>query len=127
MSAFTPTDIEVRVRLSADYYNTLMSKYIDSIRMGRKCAKEELNKLMIISIYIEMLKEYIPLICIDPLNSSTDYDNNCISEETLQVMSDKLSKLIETPFNPAGYNYSGVPAGNVGVGSMQIGCNFIVS
>ena len=127
MATFSQTDIEARIRLSKDGYNTLLDKYINSIKMGRKCALEELNTLLVISTYIEILEDYYPLVCFDPSNSNFEYNNNCVSEEEIQLIADKLSKLINIEFKPAGYNYSGLPYIPQGIGVMQIGCNFVVS
>ena len=132
MATLSQLDIDVRILLSKKAYVEMTNKYISQLRIGKKSACDLEERLWLMDIYISMLEDYTPCSsCPDPSSTQTaDNDPcrfNCVSEEEIQRISDKLSQLGGIVFQPIGFQYQGALPVQGGIGSMQIGCNFIVS
>jgi len=120
---FSQLDLNVRLQLSGQKYSEWLNDYINALRYGKKTTIEIQNKLFILSVYIDMMLDYKIYQC-DPTTYSNT--NNCLTETEIESVFDKLSKLTGICFQPYGYKYIG-SENSQGIGSMQIGCNFIVS
>ncbi len=120
MNSLSSLDLQVRLQLSGQAYSDLLSKYIDSLRWGKRDIILFESKLLLLGIYIELLSDYLVCEC------SIDCTNNCLNETQAQLICDKISDLTNICFQPLGFNYIG-DAKQGGIGKMQIGCNFIVS
>ena len=121
MSTLSQLDLDVRLQLSGIAYSDLMSKYIDSLRLGKKDYLLLQSKLLALNIYIEILLGYSVSTC-----SVDNTDYNCVTEEEAQLIFDKISKLTNICFQPIGFVYAG-SEGYFGVDAMEIGCDFIIS
>jgi len=120
MATVSSLDLEVRLQIAGQKYSEILSKYVDSLRYGKKSFKSFENKLQLLGIYIELLQDFVVDEC------GYDNTNNCMTEEDAQLVADKISKLTGYCFQNLGYRYSGDRAQS-GISKMQIGCNFVVS
>ena len=98
MSTLSQTDLTVRLQLIGQEYSSLCNTYVNDLKWGKKCAKTEWKKLILLSSYISLLEDY-----------NVGEDDNCITETQLQTMLDNTSKLIKICFKPIGFSYSTTP------------------
>ena len=94
MLYFNETDLLVRIQLSICKYAELANAYSNNLKYGIKCCDSNLNKLLLLNGYINILKNYKP-------NSS----NNCLTENEVQIISDNISKLTGLCFQPINFEY----------------------
>lgn len=58
MSIFNQIDIDVRLQLIGCKYAELANIYANDLKYGRKCAKSNLKKLIILNAYIELIEKF---------------------------------------------------------------------
>ena len=117
--ALQQTDVIMRAYSTSCEVGNLTDKYVSNLMMGT-CVKDLEKTLLILDVYTNLLNSYTVCGC------GTDCTNNCITEEEVLIISDKISKLTGLCFEPIGYSYPNAISGS-GIGAMQIGCDFIVS
>ena len=120
---FSQLDLNVRLQLSGQKYSEWLGDYINALRYGKRTIIEIQNKLFLLGVYIEMMMDYKVYNCNPTTYTNT---NNCLTETEIEEVFDKISKLTELCFQPYGFKYAG-SQNSQGIGSMQIGCDFIVS
>jgi hypothetical protein len=100
MSKISILDLDVRLFLVKESYVNIIDDYINSLKFGKQNVKNIRNKLILIDVYITLLNNY---------NFSNNDSNliNCISEDKLKLVFDKLSSLTGICFQPIGYKYIG--------------------
>lgn len=87
-------DINVRLQLSCCKYAELVNAYANNLKYGIKICKDNVDKLILINGYIELLKKY---------KIGSDY--NCVTEIEIQLICDRLSKLLNLCFKYIGFPY----------------------
>ena len=100
MNTLSKLDIKVRLQLSGQKYSEILSKYIDSLKWGKKNSILLETKLTLLGIYIELLLDYTTL------DNSPTPINNCLTESQAQLITDKISKLTNICFQPIGFVYN---------------------
>tara|TARA_R110000868_G_scaffold63178_2_gene190413 strand:- start:1101 stop:1391 length:291 start_codon:yes stop_codon:yes gene_type:complete len=95
MANISQTDLIVRLQLLGCKYGELSSTFANNLKFGRKCAKTEWKKLILLGVYISILEDY-------HINDTV----NCLTELQLSKMLEKASKLTDICFKPYGFNYT---------------------
>ena len=87
-------DINVRLQLACCKYAELANAYANNLKYGIKTCKDNINKLLLINGYIEILKKY-----------KTGSDTNCVTEVEIQLICDRLAKLLDLCFKYINFPY----------------------
>lgn len=87
-------DINARLQLSCCKYAELANAYANNLKYGIKTCKENVDKLLLINGYIELLKKY-----------KIGSDKNCVTEIEIQLICDKLAKLLNLCFKYINFPY----------------------
>ena len=95
MSSITQQDINVRLQLSGCAFSDLALRFNNDLRYGRKCVTKNRIDLMLLNIYIEMLECY-----------NIDSTSNCLTEDEIQLVIEKISTLTGVCFMPIGFTYT---------------------
>lgn len=91
------TDIDVRLQLAGCAYSELSARFNDDLRYGRKCVTKNRIDLMLLNVYLEMLE------CYDITS-----EDNCLTEDEIQLIIEKISSLTGICFMPIGFTYEGI-------------------
>jgi hypothetical protein len=91
---YSEQDLTVRAQLIGIEYSNLVNTYVNDLKWGKKAAKTEWKKLILLQAYITLLENY-----------DITSDKNCITETQLTTMLNQISKLTGLCFKPAGYTY----------------------
>lgn len=94
MNDITEQDILVRLQLTSCKIGTLSNTYVNNLKWGRKEAKISWKELILLDVYLKLIEKY-------DLTS----DNNCITEDELTSLFDKISTLTKLCFKPYGFSY----------------------
>lgn len=94
MLVFNQTDLNVRLQISSCKYAEIASAYANNLKYGIPCSRANLNKLILLNGYIDLLENY-----------QVGSDKNCITEKEAQEIADKISKLICVCFQYIGFPY----------------------
>lgn len=95
MSNISQQDLDVRLQLLGCEYGELTSIFANNLKWGKKCAKTEWKKLILLGIYISILEDY-----------QIDNEVNCLTEDQLSEMLNKASKLSDICFRPYNFTYT---------------------
>jgi hypothetical protein len=98
MDYISQQDLDVRMQLTGCKFGQLTNEFADNLKYGRKCIVENQRNLVLLNAYLELLECY-------KVASGTIY-KNCITEEQLALMLDKISKLINICFQPYDFTYT---------------------
>jgi len=88
-------DILVRLQLTNQKYSILANNYVNALKWGNKKAKTSWKELIVLDVYMNIIENY-----------NLDSDNNCITEDELKIIFDKISKLTNICFKPFGFSYT---------------------
>ncbi len=94
MLVLNQTDLDVRLQIAGCKYAEIANAYANTLKYGLKCSSDNLNKLLLLNGYIEILENYI-----------VGSDKNCISEVEIQLICDNISKLIDYCFQWINFPY----------------------
>ena len=94
MLKFNQVDLNVRLQISSCKYAEIANAYANNLKYGISCSKSNLNKLILLNGYIDLLKNY-----------EVGSDKNCITEQEAQEIADKISKLICVCFQYINFPY----------------------
>lgn len=91
---FNQNDVNVRLQLACCKYAELVNAYANNLKYGIKTCKDNINKLLLINGYIDILKKY-------KIGSS----KNCVTETEIQLIGDKLGILLDLCFKYINFPY----------------------
>lgn len=101
MPNLTQLDINVYLQLSNCCFSSQSAEFTKDLKWGRKCSEQTRMSLMLLSILIEILNCY-----------RVGEDDNCYTEEEIQVLVQNIGNLTGICFKPPGYAYT-IPTGYV--------------
>lgn len=96
----TQIDIDERLQQAYCCAGSLGFKISKEFRLGMKCAKSNLEKLFLLTVFIEILECYTPVNQVTP-----DETINCITEEKAQYLFEQISKTCKTCFGAINKTY----------------------
>lgn len=89
-------DIDVRLQLITCKYADLANKYSNALKWGLKESVYSWKKLILLDAYVSLIKDY-------DVNNPT---KNCITQDQLIVMFDKISEITNICFKPFNFTYT---------------------
>ena len=96
----TQTDLDERLETAYCCAGSLAYRVDKEFRYGMKCAKSNLEKLFLLTVWIKILQCYTPL---DP--DDVDETENCITEEQAQYLFEQISKTCKACYEAVNYTY----------------------
>lgn len=88
------TDLLVRLQLTGCAYSDLTNTFANDLKWGNKKSKTEWKKLILLNAYISIIEDY-----------HTSSTINCVTEDELKSIFDKVSTLTKICFKPYGFTY----------------------
>lgn len=91
----TQQDLDVRIWMTKQAYAEMSDTYNSNLKYGRKCSNIDVETLIILCAYIELLE------CFNLLKT-----NNCVTEDELKIIIDNISLITGLIFPPYDFTFN---------------------
>lgn len=101
----TQNDLNERLQTAYCCAGSLANKTSKEFRYGMKCAKSNLEKLFLLTVFIEILECYLIADIPTGEQTITYNEDNCITEEQALYLFEQISKICKTCFEAVNHTY----------------------